>query len=935
MNHKRSPGCQGQNRGWLSTSRSTCCAPPTPENQFDLSINPETPVPMKHAFLPSLTQLLSGLLLLCSGVKAMGASGGAAVILGCGLSQTYYGGDIAAISAGYSHDLLLKRDGRVEAWGNFYTLWREELIAPNNVPVELSNVVAVAAGQSHDLALLADGTVVSWGFNPSGQRTVPKGLKDVVAVAAGFDHSLALRSDGTVVAWGASGGAAAPEDLRNVVAVSAGSGSLALKGDGTVAGWGWSDTQSNMIASLRKVVAISAGGGYWLALKADGTLAGDAPPGLAEVEAISCAQGSDQRLSLALRADGTVTAWGYDHCSPDPYAVFHPDLSNIVAIAAGGVQSTALVGSGAPFITARPLNRVGVLGEDTCFAVQATGAFPLRYQWKFNEVDIPGATRPWLAVTNLESHDAGEYSVQVVADTGNVTSRAARLQLVPLAIEEQPQDETGLLGSNATLRVRVTGHEPIEYYWTKDGTNFPSVDAPTLVLSGVRDSDSGRYAVVARNQHGEIVSHEATVTIVPALVTSPPQDVVSYPGSSASFTVAAEGDGPISYQWRHNGVDLTGATERVLQLSGLRREQAGSYAVQLRNPHGTVISRAAQLSLPVVVSLPGWQASIPPHLTNVVAIEAQNLALTSDGRIISWGNYGAQDDIPAEATNIAAICAGRFWSGQKGAIRADGEFITWETSYLPMPGTNRVVAAAIGPRHYAMLQQDGTVRGGGKIGHLVPANLSNVVAVTVGALHGLALRRDGTVTGWGSGSPNPPDKNANYGQATPPPDVTNVVAISAGMFHSLALLADGTVRAFGFGNHNPPPGLSNVVQIVACETYNMALRADGTVVTWGPMSVPTVPEGLTNVIAIALNLALVGDGRPALRATASNPVWSNGTFSLAVPTRSGHVYQMEYKDSLTAPDWSGLPLQIGNGGQQELLDPEASQAARWYRVREW
>ena len=111
------------------------------------------------------------------------------------------------------------------------------------VPAGFSNIVAIAAGPSHNLVVRADGTVAAWGgnINAYGYTNVPPGLSNVVAVAAGSSHSLALRSDGTVVAWGYDyyGQASPPSDLTNAVSLAAGSGhSLALRSDGSVVAWG-------------------------------------------------------------------------------------------------------------------------------------------------------------------------------------------------------------------------------------------------------------------------------------------------------------------------------------------------------------------------------------------------------------------------------------------------------------------------------------------------------------------------------------------------------------------------------------------------------------------------------------------------------------------------------------------------------------------------
>jgi alpha-tubulin suppressor-like RCC1 family protein len=71
--------------------------------------------------------------------------------------------------------------------------------------------------------------------------------------------------------------------------------------------WG----QSIVPSGLSNVVAIAAGGGHGLALRADGTLAmwgrfTNQPPDLTNVLAVA---GGDHH-SLALRSDGTVVVWG-------------------------------------------------------------------------------------------------------------------------------------------------------------------------------------------------------------------------------------------------------------------------------------------------------------------------------------------------------------------------------------------------------------------------------------------------------------------------------------------------------------------------------------------------------------------------------------------------------------------------------------------------
>lgn len=114
---------------------------------------------------------------------------------------------------------------------------------------------------------------------------------------------------GTVVAWGSNfkGATTVPEGLTNVMAVSAGRGaSLALKADGTIVGWG--NSEMGLV---------------------------DAPVGLTNVIAISLGMSN----SMALRPDGNLVVWGYNNFGP---VFVPPGLSNIVAMAGTFCESLVL-----------------------------------------------------------------------------------------------------------------------------------------------------------------------------------------------------------------------------------------------------------------------------------------------------------------------------------------------------------------------------------------------------------------------------------------------------------------------------------------------------------------------------------------------------------------------------------------------------------------
>ena len=67
----------------------------------------------------------------------------------------------------------------------------------------------------------------------------------------------------------------------------------------------------------------------------------------------------------------------------------------------------------------------------------------------------------------------------------------------------------------------------------------------------------------------------------------------------------------------------------------------------------------------------------------------------------------------------------------------------------------------------------------------------------------------------------------------------------------------------------------------------------------------------------------------------SNATMGIDGFSLAVPSQSGRVFRLEYKNSLADPDWTALPLVAGTGTNLVLTDASEMNAQRFYRVRRW
>jgi alpha-tubulin suppressor-like RCC1 family protein len=427
----------------------------------------------------------------------------------------------------------------------------------------------------------------------------------------------------------------------------------------------------------------------------------------------------------------------------------------------------------------------------------------------------------------------------------------------------------------------------------------------------------------------------------PLIYTQPPGQAV-VPGLDATFRMLAAGTPPLAYQWRFNDNDIPGATNATCVISNVQAGNLGNYCVVITNVAGSITSSVVPLVFGQVAawgSYSSGETAVPNQCTNVLAVgagAASSLILNADNTVTAWGYQ--QTNVPGDLTNLIAV-ADCFWHSL--ALKADGTVAGWGYDYsgdtIVPTGLTNVVAVAGGGYHSLALRSDGTVVAwgdnvyGGQTN--VPADLTNIVALAAGAIHSLALRADGRVIAWGY----------NYfGQTNVPESLTNAVAIAAARNHSLALRDDGSLTVWGEsvgGVANVPANLTNATAIASGNFYSLALKADGTVMVWGSYSITNVPVGLSNVVAISGGashaLALVGDGPPIQQVMVTNAAVGTNGFRLTIPSQSGRVFRLEYKNYLEDADWISLPLVAGNGTNLILTDFTATNTSRFYRVRRW
>lgn len=270
-----------------------------------------------------------------------------------------------------------------------------------------------------------------------------------------------------------------------------------------------------------------------------------------------------------------------------------------------------------PAITSHPSDDVKCIGASSTFTVSATGA-GLAYQWRkgttnlSDGANISGTTSATLTLANLSAGDAGSYNCVISGTcTPTVASNNASLTIdVPPAITVQPSNELKCTGETSVFSVTATGTD-LSYQWRKgtanlvNGGKVSGATSATITVSNVSAADAGDYnCVVSGVCSPSVTSGNASLTIeVSPAITVPPSDDVKCTGGSASFSVAATGNG-LTYQWRKgttnlfNGGNISGATSATLTLSNVSVADAANYNCIVSGTCGPpVTSSSAMLTI--------------------------------------------------------------------------------------------------------------------------------------------------------------------------------------------------------------------------------------------------------------------------------------------------------------------------------------------------
>jgi hypothetical protein len=242
-----------------------------------------------------------------------------------------------------------------------------------------------------------------------------------------------------------------------------------------------------------------------------------------------------------------------------------------------------------PVIVVSPQGKTVATGSTVTLDVTATGTAPLVYQWLFNGLPLAGANSRILTLANIQTNNAGNYSVLVTNAVGSAISSEAvtAVKVAPLITRQPSPTLDVLFNGPVQLSVDVSGDVPMTFQWYRNNSPLVGQNQISLDIASLQMSDQGTYKIMVSNEVGFAVSSNCVLQVcVPPTIVVPPANARAKAGATATFQATVSGTAPLYYAWLKSGqIVKSGYDQPLLQLT-TSTNTAGSYSLMVSNLAG-------------------------------------------------------------------------------------------------------------------------------------------------------------------------------------------------------------------------------------------------------------------------------------------------------------------------------------------------------------
>lgn len=285
------------------------------------------------------------------------------------------------------------------------------------------------------------------------------------------------------------------------------------------------------------------------------------------------------------------------------------------AVAVPSIGGTYQAPAKKPKITKQPKSASVASGKTASFSVKATGT-SVKYQWyvkkanskKWSKATGSTAKKSTYKVKAKTSNNGSSYRVIVKNSKGKATSKTVKLvtNFQP-KLKTQPANATVVADKTASFTVSATGGG-LKYQWySKTATgkwakaSGSTAKTKTYKVKATVKASGSQYRVTVYNKKGKVTSKTATlVTHAKPIISTQPQSLYVMAGTTATFSVAATGNG-LTYQWQRLPGDsetwqnISGATKPTLSFAAKTTNELDAYRVIIKNKAGAVTSQEVWL----------------------------------------------------------------------------------------------------------------------------------------------------------------------------------------------------------------------------------------------------------------------------------------------------------------------------------------------------
>jgi hypothetical protein len=250
------------------------------------------------------------------------------------------------------------------------------------------------------------------------------------------------------------------------------------------------------------------------------------------------------------------------------------------------------------------------------------------------------------------AHGAGDDFVVKYDPSGNVTwakQIAGKKETSPIGLAMDGDGSCYVLGSiDGTVSIfGVATLYPAypSYYVAK----FRNDGSPVWAFQGRDETFTKGFAIAADDSGSAYIGGHSIPTLFfgklakdhrsspPAIIQQPSTNLLVHSGGRATFSVAATGAEPTTYQWQLNGTNIAAATNSSFTIDRVTVESTGNYSVILSNSFGSVISSNGALVVAPPTTVPDfvWARRGGGHGWDV----GTSVAVDDAGNIYATGFY--------------------------------------------------------------------------------------------------------------------------------------------------------------------------------------------------------------------------------------------------------------------------------------------------------